>query len=175
VGFRFQQQLFRDDVLTAIAKDRSINDFVRATATVLARNWPAPEPLEFYLASQSISRDPGAPADRYRFALRCAIEASRCEPTDGDYSRELGYAQFRVGEYGAALETLTRSAPKEGPDSTPDTSYLAFRAMTLFKLGKRDEAQKLFKGIRMQLGTAAIGDVPLVKEAEMLLAGSAPR
>src|SRR5207245_585997 len=54
-------------------------------------------------------RDSGAPAEQYRRALRAAEKLSRQAPFVGVFQDALGAAQYRVGRYEEALDSLARS------------------------------------------------------------------
>jgi tetratricopeptide (TPR) repeat protein len=78
----------------------------------------------------------------------------------------LGMAEYRCGNYAAAIEALL-AAEKAGPNNATATGIAAFyRAMSLFREGKPDEAR--------QLATAAVAQMkPLPKDEQSPLANSA--
>jgi tetratricopeptide (TPR) repeat protein len=81
-----------------------------------------------------------------------AEEACRLEPQNGNYINTLGVAQYRLGQYQAAVETLARS---EKLDTTlkdgPHPADLAFLAMAQYQLGHKEQAQATLARLREAL------------------------
>jgi len=89
-----------------------------------------------------VVKRPQADADHLKHALRQASSACRREPDSGAYLNTLGVAQYRVGQYDEALNTLRRSdalTRERASDGSPADA--AFLAMTLHRLGRMDEAE----------------------------------
>ena len=86
----------------------------------------------------------------YDKALRQIQEAVALEPSNGAYLNTLGVAQYRVGDYDAALVTLTQSeelkSRQSGGSSPTD---LVFLAMVNQQLGKTDLAREQLQQVRL--------------------------
>src|SRR5262249_28252555 len=122
---------------------------------------------------------PGATPDQYRQALNRAEAVCQLEPDNGFYLNTLGAAQYRVGQYEAALATLTRSDRLNAAQfkkSLP--ADLAFLAMTQHQLGRNEQAQAtltLLRGaVKQSPRTTSAEDQALLTEAEALLTGPKP-
>jgi tetratricopeptide (TPR) repeat protein len=105
--------------------------------------------LELNQSSWKVVVNPGGEPAAYQKALEEAEEACRLYPEERHYLNTLGVAQYRVGRYQQALETLSRSeklnaTPAEG--SRP--ADLAFLAMTCWRLGQTDRALKYLDRLR---------------------------
>jgi tetratricopeptide (TPR) repeat protein len=111
----------------------------------------------------------------YHRALRKAETACCIEPDCGLTVSALGAAQYRVGEYEAALATLTRSDQMNLKqfDGKPQPSDVAFLAMAHYRLGHSDEARKLLDRLRQLLPedgrNADAAWQMLLREAESLI------
>lgn len=100
-------------------------------------------------ASWEIVRRLDADGAAYRMALQYAEKAARLAPDNGNILNMLGVAQYRAGQYAAALETLTRSdkiqsAGRKGHHPLD----LAFLAMTQHQLGQKEKAQATLARLR---------------------------
>ena len=79
--------------------------------------------------------------DRFR-ALRQAELASRLAPENGSVLATVGVAQFRVGQFEAAVMTITKSSELNAKQrGLPYPSELAFMAMAQHQLGQHDAAR----------------------------------
>jgi WD40 repeat protein/serine/threonine protein kinase/tetratricopeptide (TPR) repeat protein len=130
----------------------------------LLTSWPCNE-----IAWPMVSRA-GADAARYRTALRFAERGSGATPQDGNLLNTLGVAQYRVGQYDKAVETLTR-ADQINKGTIGDVAFLA---MAHQRLGHKDQAQATYR--RMQELVKKAGSLDKdsrawVREVEELLAG----
>jgi len=99
-------------------------------------------PRYLNLASKAVASRPSAPASAYELPLRQAESACRLAPYDGVIRTTLGIAQYRVGRYREAVDTLIRdgqlNATSECGSLAPG---LAFLAMAQYRLGQRAGAQ----------------------------------
>jgi eukaryotic-like serine/threonine-protein kinase len=89
-----------------------------------------------------VVRRPGGAKEAYDLALRRAQEACRLAPEKAELLNTLGVAQYRCGQYPAALENLNKSDQIQS--SRPGGSHpvdLAFIAMTCHQLGQKEQAQ----------------------------------
>jgi uncharacterized protein HemY len=101
-------------------------------------------------------------------------------PDNGEYLNTLGVAQYRVGQYQQAVETLSRSNKlntRRFQTSVPGD--LAFLAMAHHQLGQKEQAQDYLKRLREAMNkpqlASAFPEEPetFLREAEALLPGTA--
>jgi WD40 repeat protein len=180
VDFLFDKPLLKPEVIAQVRASKTIRDEVREQALVMAESWPE-NPERLRAATWEVVRQPGAPAERYRQALRWAEAAHRLNPDDYQCVTTLGVAQYRVGQYPEALATLTRGGKltdRGGPVGHP--VRLAFLAMTHLRLGQKDQALAALDTSRQLLNfkppVMPIEKVqPFLREAEMLLEGNSSK
>ena len=106
------------------------------------------DPKKYHAAAWRVVRNPYANAVLRESALAQAKEACRLDPENRSFVLTLGVAQYRLGLDREALPTLRRS---EGPDSAAakaQPTALAFIAMTLHRLGQKDEARSTLARLR---------------------------
>lgn len=134
-----------DDVQQRLRDDSSLSDDVRDRALRLA-DLRGPDPTQLNQRAWRIVRDPGADPKEYQRALQYAQAALRHAPERelGYWLNTLGAAQYRIGEYEAAIETFARS------DNLNQTRHegghpadIAFTAMALHQLERHAEARAL--------------------------------
>jgi tetratricopeptide (TPR) repeat protein len=137
-----------EEAQESIRRDQTLSDAVRQKALALAQHYHGNARV-FNEKSWGVVMSPRHPEDRYREALRHAEAACRIDPDCGEYLNTLGIAQYRVGQYQKALDTLLRSdrlnAEAFGGSICVD---LAFIAMCHHQLGHREEAQVYLKRLR---------------------------
>jgi eukaryotic-like serine/threonine-protein kinase len=108
-----------------------------------------------------------------REAVRLAKKAVAAAPEDADSRNTLGVAQYRDGDFEAAVETLNKSMTLRPGGDAHDWFFLA---MAYWKLGDREEARRwLAKGVQ-SLQKDETQDEELRRfqaEAQALLKGSA--
>jgi tetratricopeptide (TPR) repeat protein len=178
VRFLVDRLVLQADVLAALQTDQSIREPVRKEALALAeRYWD--DPARLIKASWAIVSRPGASSGQYGRALRCAEAACRLQPEEGSLLTTLGVAQYRVGQFAEALQTLQRSAERQRTRfKSPFPTELAFLAMTCHRLGKRDQAQEYFDQLRQKLARPLWANDEqgklFLREAEALVHGSDP-
>jgi WD40 repeat protein len=169
VDFLFDKPLLKPEVLAQIRASKTISDEVRQQALTLAESLPE-NPVRLREATWEVVRQPGAPADRYRQALRWAEAAHRLDPDDYQCVAILGIAQYRAGQYSEALATLTRSGKlvASGKPLGHDVCNV-FLAMTHHRLGQKEKALAFLNGIRPWMEMKKVR--PFLREAEMLIEG----
>jgi len=91
----------------------------------------------------------------------------------------LGAAHYRIGSYGEALKALAKAERiLSDADKSPGRWTLGFKAMTLHKLGRLEEARNALEQLRelcKEEQFAEDMDVQgLLAEAEKVLAGEQP-
>jgi WD40 repeat protein/serine/threonine protein kinase len=146
----FSETPLRMEVLERIRNDPSFQGVMRQKTLALAeQHSEQPDPL--WRMAWELSWKGGVKPEQYGRALRYAEAAHRLAPADGWCLQTLGVAQFRVGKYQEALDTLTRSQSitkrelHDEPYPAPSDSHLlAFRVMAQFRLGKKSEARRTF-------------------------------
>jgi hypothetical protein len=142
----FNRLALKEEVSATIRADGSLVEEVRQQALELAEGL-VENPNRLNQASWQVVRQPGQPPDAYRLALRQAEAARRLAPPGA--SNTLGVAQFRLGEYKEALETLTqadRIHRVQSLGSIPPN--LAFLAMAQHQLGQKEQAQATLARLR---------------------------
>ncbi len=88
-----------------------------------------------------VCRPDAGPSARQR-ALLQAETASRLLPFRTEYQATLGMAQYRLGRYREAAETLERTIDtRSARGAEPDPADLAFLAMAQYRLGQETDAK----------------------------------
>jgi tetratricopeptide (TPR) repeat protein len=100
------------------------------------------------LSAWLVVRRRQANPDEYAQALEQAEAALRAAPDNGNILNTLGVAQYRMGRYAQALETLTKSEKLNATESGSHPDDLAFLAMARHRLGRKDEAQETLNRLR---------------------------
>jgi tetratricopeptide (TPR) repeat protein len=144
----FNKPLLKEEVLATIRADQSLSEAIRERALELADQWQD-DPFRVILASRMMIRQPGKPIDVYRRALRQAEAVCRLFPQEGFFLTTLGVAQYRVGQWKEALETLTRADRINRVQSRGSLpADLAFLAMAQHQLGQKEQAQATLARLR---------------------------
>jgi WD40 repeat protein len=184
VNFLFDKPLLKAEVLAQIRASKTISAEVRQEALALAESLPE-NLVRLREATWQVVRQPGAPADRYRQALRWAEAAHRLKPDDYQCVAILGIAQYRAEQYpeARATLTLTRSGKLVGSGKpASDTICNLFLTMTHHRLGQKDKALAELNGHRRYFsenddwGPWWLKEKeeirPFLREAEMLIEGN---
>jgi hypothetical protein len=107
--------------------------------------------------------------------MRWAETACRLEPEAGFYRNTLGVAQFRLEMYQEALASLIQSEKDNWRIGRPHPADLAFQAMSLWRLGHKEDAGKLLARLREEMKDRVWARDPESKaflaETEALIAG----
>ena len=120
----------------------------RAQAEQFAERYSA-DALRLNEASWEVVRRPNAQPAAYLLALGRAEAACRINPKSGVYLNTLGVAQYRVGRFREALETLSRSEKLNTVAlGRCDPSDLAFQAMAQDRLGQTEASRATLKRLR---------------------------
>jgi hypothetical protein len=148
----YARAMFRPEVLASLRTDASLSESVRRQALDLAEQVPEnPESLK--VASRNVVRRPDAEPAAYRLALRQAEAACRLIPQEADFLTTLGMAQYRVGQYRAAVDTLIQ-ADRFHRDYWNGLSYpadLAFLALAWHRCGQPDRARAALSRLRQTM------------------------
>jgi hypothetical protein len=99
------------------------------------------DPVRLNDASWAVACKPDAAEAAYRRALLQAEEACRRVGGNGEWLNTLGVAQYRAGQYQAALDTLMHSEKLQTAQlKGPPPADLAFLAMAQQQVGQTDQA-----------------------------------
>jgi hypothetical protein len=95
-------------------------------------------------------------------------------PFEHKFQTTLGLAQYRVGDYPAAIATITRVDPVSASGRAGSSpAELACLAMAQFQLGRHDEARTTLSRLRVAAQQAPWKDDPddqaFLREAESLV------
>jgi len=175
------------DVINQVQHSATLDPIVRTLALQItkSRKWEDREKLENELEHEAweVIAAPDSDVQAYRAALEEAGKADTLEPNYPPILTTLGAGQYRVGSYENALTTLTKvERILSDAGEEPDPWNLAFKTMTLHKLGRHEEAKAALEQLRelaedWQVGEA-MEDVQalqaLLAEAEGLIAGERP-
>jgi hypothetical protein len=138
----------RADVIQSLRGHPNLGESLRQTALTLAEQY-RPDAMKLNNECWNVVRKPGASPEAYLHALLQAEEACRLEPHNGSCRNTLGVAQYRQGQYQAAVETLARS---EKLNATPADGALpadlAFLAMAQYQLGQKEQAHATLARLR---------------------------
>jgi WD domain, G-beta repeat len=149
LDYLFARPLPKTEVLAALRRDQLSGAAVRQKALELADGYQEEtDPKKYHAAAWRVVRNLYANAILRESALAQAKEACRLDPENRSFVLTLGVSQYRLGLDCEALPTLRRS---EGPDSAAakaQPTALAFIAMTLHRLGQKDEARSTLARLR---------------------------
>jgi WD40 repeat protein len=174
----FAELLLREEVLAALRKDPTLNEADREFTLQVAQTHhedATAGALNNAAWAVVMRRDAGK--DAYTAALRRSEAAVRVAPGEGYILNTLGVAQYRIGDYAKALETLEKSEKLNAPKGPPVTD-LAFLAMAHQQLGHKEHARRTLVRLREVMKqpprvneAEAIG---FLREAEELIEGKPP-
>jgi WD40 repeat protein len=181
-AFRLVRSLYADLVTRPAVLDylagANLSPALREEARTRAERY-LQDPVSLNDASWNVVSKPKGSEAAYRRAQLQAQEACRLAPGDGSLLNTLGVAQYRVGDFKAAVETLTHADKLNAvafKGSIP--SDLAFLAMAQHQLGQKDEAQASLERLRKSLQNETWGKndeaKTLAQEAETLLKEGTP-
>jgi tetratricopeptide (TPR) repeat protein len=175
VASLFGKPIFKREVLQSIRTNKAISEEVRQEALGLVENWHG-FPFGLAHASRETVAKPGADPAAKRLALLRAEEACRLAPDNGVCLNTLGLAQYRLGHFKQAVETLSRSKELNFNGSLP--ADLAFLAMAHWRLGEKDKAKDylnlLRESVKKPLWVGHPEAHAFLREAEALLKNPGP-
>jgi tetratricopeptide (TPR) repeat protein len=143
--------LLKHELIDAIRAETGISEAIRSKALKLAELYDEPAAMQLNHAAWLVARRRDMSQSDYARALRHADAAVRLVPESGEILNTLGVAQYRVGQYEQALETLSHSEQLNATDKEmvgPLPGDLAFQTMAHHKLGHKEEAKKLLTRLR---------------------------
>jgi eukaryotic-like serine/threonine-protein kinase len=136
------------DVISELRQNATLNDDVRSESLQQVEHRVYDDSDKLNAASWAIVARRDANADDYERALRWADAACKLQPDDANALNTLGVAQYRVGQFEAALATLIRSLMLNTTDGAAHSADLAFLAMTHHALGNTEQAKPLLDQLR---------------------------
>ncbi len=162
----------RTEVIQAIQGNQLLDAALRQAALTVAQQYH-PGLQKLTEESWAVVLKPDASGEAYARALLQAEEACQGEPQNGAYVGILGRAQYRVGQYQAAGETLARAEKLRATSAAGShPTNLAFLAMTQCQLGRKEQAQATLARLREALANPPQANNPqfaaLLREAETL-------
>jgi len=169
----FDRLLLKDDVAERLRSDPGLDAAVREHALDLIEHLrESAERLA--KASRQVALYADCGAEEYQLALKQAEAACRLEPDNVDYRSTLGAAQYRAGLFADALETFQSSeAATLDQVGVAGPLRLAFRAMSLHRLDRDDEARGYLSRLRdLSYGESLereVGVPALLREAESMV------
>jgi WD40 repeat protein/serine/threonine protein kinase len=178
VAALFRIHIRQADVIHALRNNAGLSESLRQAALNVAEQYSGNSGT-LNSRSWTVVRQPGASAAVYRRALLQAEEACRLAPQNSSYLNTLGAAQYRLGQYQAALETLSRSEKlRTTPAAGPLPANLAFQAMAQHQLGQKEQAEATLSRLRETLTKPQwvkhAESISFLREAETLIEGKAP-
>jgi hypothetical protein len=152
---------FARELVEAVRADAAIPERLRARAIRYASQESRPDAMN-KVAWKRVQNSGGS-VDDYRRGLIEAQEVVRLMPNRGFMINTLGVAQFRVGDYEAALATLTHADEINSKPDNPSNADappgrlgnptdVAFLAMTLHELERTDESNAAMERLRALMG-----------------------
>ena len=172
----YKETGFHSEVIDRLKADKTLAEPVRKVALQFAkaRLWEAAKKLG--RESFEVASSPGGQIEAYRLALGKAEMAHRLQPNDRVILVMLGVAQYRVGAFQDALTTLIQFEKLQADDHLENKSLpLAFMAMSLYQLGRDEQARATLNRLRVLLEDPKWVEFPkgqaLAIEAEKLFAG----
>jgi hypothetical protein len=171
----FVQHPDKYDVIEQLRRNAKLPESLRKEAVARAERHHE-DALQLNNMSWYVVRELGKTESAYRRALRQVEEACRQEPENGYYLNTLGVAQYRLGLYVRALETLKRSDKINQQREGTIPADVAFLAMSYHRLGHKDLAEaaraRLRTAMKLRHWYADAESDAFLKEVEALLGES---
>jgi WD40 repeat protein/Flp pilus assembly protein TadD len=149
VQFLYAKDLSQDRVREKLRVYPAISETVRQAGLALVEHWlPDVNVSQLNAASWEIVRRSDANRNQYDQALQQAETACRIDKDNGSLLNTLGVAQYRMGQFVEALNTLKTSEKLNTQVDGPHPADLAFLALAQHQLGKKVEAKATFRRLR---------------------------
>jgi hypothetical protein len=163
-------------VVEQIQKSGELSAPLREEAIARARRFRQ-DPQILNEKSWSVVRKPDATESAYRTALLQAQEACRLAPDTGELLNTRGVAEYRNGQWEAALKSLTESDRLQSARFKGSHPIdLAFLAMTHFRLGNKTQTAeylgRMREALKLSRWAKDVEARELAKEAEALVGTS---
>jgi WD40 repeat protein len=144
----YARPMFRPEVLESLRGDVKVRESVRRRALALAELVPENSD-RLNAASQAVVIQPDREPSAYRRALLQSEAACRLVPRSADFLSTLGLAQYRDGQFQAAIDTLTRAEQiRAGSDESLTAVDLALRTLSTHRLGLNNQARAALLRLR---------------------------
>jgi WD40 repeat protein/tRNA A-37 threonylcarbamoyl transferase component Bud32 len=167
--------LLKDDIVARLRSDATLDVTLRQQALDVVERYQE-DPQRLNQAAGRLVREPGANQAQYERALRLAEAVCRLRPDVCTGFHTRAKAQYRLGRYEQALQSLARIKEIHARNKNDlDPHDLAFLAMAQYQLGDKEQAQAtlarlhgLVKGPGWARNLVVEG---FVREAEALVQG----
>jgi len=168
------------EVIDQVQQDTTLDPAVRRLALQIAKSRKREdiEKLENELEREAwkVIVAPDKDVKAYQEALEKAGKANALEPNEPAILTTLGAAQYRAGSYEDALKALAKvERILYDAGEEPDPWNLAFKVMTLHKIGRAEEAKSVLGQLRELCKDRPFAEdmevQGLLAEAEKLVAG----
>jgi tetratricopeptide (TPR) repeat protein len=161
------------DVIDKLKADKTLDRSIIKVALQIANSRRYVDAEKLTNEEWEIVSSPDKDMDVYKSILQKAQKVKNFEPDNWSVLRTLGVAQYRVGFYDQAFDTLTGAAKIRVVNHLePDHANVSFTAMTLYRLDRTQEAQESIKklyGLFKEIMWGEKGHYPYLIEAEKLL------
>jgi tetratricopeptide (TPR) repeat protein len=134
------------EVISQLQHDATLGPAVRKLALQIANSRKWEDADELQNEAWEAIRLPDKDIEVYRAALVKAEKADGWEPNDRSILITLGAAQYRIGVYEGALKAFARAEEVSRDEEHPWA--LAFKAMTLHRIGQAEEAKAALMQVR---------------------------
>jgi hypothetical protein len=141
----------KGDIINRLKGDKTLPDELRQAALAVAQSWPE-DSDSLNAGSWNVVALQDQSTEAYHRALHAAEQAVKLAPDNGMILNTLGVAQYRVGKYAEAKETLTRTL-EMNTQRGPLPSDLAFLAMACQQLGQNEDAASHLQRLRESMKT----------------------
>jgi WD40 repeat protein/serine/threonine protein kinase len=168
------------DAISNIESDKMFNEGVHKIALQIANSRKWEDAYKLRKEAQETVSLPDKTIDEYQVALQKAEKANDWEPNQPAILNTLGAAQYRLDFYEDALRTLAKSEQiLSDANEESDPVNMAFKAMTLQRIGRSEEAKTALDQLRQLYQNEEyleylVTDMEiqnLLAEAEQLIAG----
>jgi WD40 repeat protein/tRNA A-37 threonylcarbamoyl transferase component Bud32 len=164
----YEEHSSYSQVIDKLKADETLDESIRKVALQIANTRHREYAEKLLMESGQVLISPGRDIDEYRVALQKVEKAKELIPNNPFIPITLGVAQYRVGAYEDALETL-KGCGKTGMGYF-DLATAAFTAMTLHQLGQQEEAKVSLEHLRDMYKDEEVKF--FLSEAEKLIAGA---
>jgi len=148
----YKETSFYSEVIDKLNADKTLAEPVRKVALQIAKARLWEDARKLKEQSWEVVSLPGREIEAYRLALGKAEMANRLEPNDRSILHNLGIAQYRVGAYQDAVNTLTRAEKMWKNINQPKSYFAKFafiaKAMASHKLGQYEHAEVALQQLR---------------------------
>ncbi len=148
----YKETGFYSEVIDKLNADKTLAEPVRKVALQIAKARLWEDARKLKEQSWEVVSLPGREIEAYRLALGKAEMANRLEPNDRSILHNLGIAQYRVGAYQDAINTLTRAEKMWKNINQPISIFAKFafiaKAMASHKLGQYEHAEVALQRLR---------------------------